>query len=131
MIRVKFLLNNEVAIIDETNVVLFNNIGKVIKENAELIPKYANGMQALPVISVLSSNNKVEVALFENDTMKRYATNEDALAVATRIQAEGKILRLLRRDGKFENTRFNQLLFIYTEGTQLQDKIKNLQVQEC
>ena len=131
MIRVKFLLNNEVAIIDETNVVLFNNIGKVIKENAELIPKYANGMQALPVISVLSSNNKVEVALFENDTMKRYATNEDALAVATRIQSEGKILRLLRRDGKFENTRFNQLLFIYTEGTQLQDKIKNLQVQEC
>ena len=86
MIRVKFLLNNEVAIIDETNVVLFNNIGKVIKENAELIPKYANGR---------------------------------------------KILRLLRRDGKFENTRFNQLLFIYTEGTQLQDKIKNLQVQEC
>ena len=131
MLRVKMLLNNELAIIDDGKVVIFNNIGKVINEDAELIPKYTNGMLNLPIISILSSNNKVEIALFENDTMKRYMTGVDAMSVAMRIQRNGRVLRLLRRDGKVDDTRYNQLLFLYQEGTPLDDKLQDLQVVEC
>lgn len=126
MVRVKMLKNNEVAVIDNGKSYVFDNRGIISKEDAGLIPQYTTGMTALPIISVLSSNNQVEIALIDNDNMTVITPKEDAMTCAMKIQMQKEIVRILRRDGVSNDTRFNQLIFIYKEGTKLQNKVKEI-----
>lgn len=129
MIRVKILKDNGIAIIENGLVNVFDKGGRLIKEDAGLIPQYTSGMTELPIISVLSSNGKVEIALFDKDDMTLCVTDEEALQVAMRIQMNGKIVRMLRRDGKVENIRFNQLILVYAEGTNLLEKLQGIRYE--
>ena len=126
MVRVKMLKNNEVAVIDNGKSYVFDNRGIISKEDAGLIPQYTTGMTALPIISVLSSNNQVEIALIDNDNMTVITPKDDAMTCAMKIQMQKEIVRILRRDGVSNDTRFNQLIFIYKEGTKLQNKVKEI-----
>jgi hypothetical protein len=130
MIRVKMLKGNEVAIIDNGKSYIFNSSGICYKEDAGLIPQYTTGMIDLPIISVLSSNGKAEIGLFSGESIRLFEPEEDAMTCAMKIQMSGKIVRMLRRDGKVENTRFNQLLLVYSEGTDLISKLDSLNVKE-
>ena len=126
MVRVKMLKNNEVAVIDNGKSYVFDNRGIISKEDAGLIPQYTTGMTALPIISVLSSNNQVEIALIDNDNMTVITPKDDAMTCAMKIQMQKEIVSILRRDGVSNDTRFNQLIFIYKEGTKLQNKVKEI-----
>ena len=132
MIRVKMLPKNEVCVIDNGKSYLFNLSGLCYKEDASLIPKYTTGMLELPIISILSSNNKVDIAVFCNNgvEMKRYITDKDAMTCAMTLQMKGGFVRMLRRDGMQDNIRFNQLLFVYKEGTSLNGLITELNARE-
>lgn len=132
MIRVKMLSHNEVCVIDNGKSYVFNQSGLCYKEDAGLIPQYTTGMLDLPIISILSANNQVEIALFEHDTIRKYVPTEDSMTCALKIQMTGRVIRMLNRNGKLDNNRFNQLLFIYAEGTNLQEKLQasKLQVKE-
>ena len=126
------LTKNEVCVIDNSKSYLFDLSGTCYKEDAGLIPKYTTGMVELPIISILSSSNKVEIALFCNNgvEMKRYTTNKQAMDCAIAVQMRGGFIRMLRRDGIQDNIRFNQLLFVYREGTDLNQFLYDLDAVE-
>ena len=126
------LPQNEVCVIDNGKSYLFNKSGVCIKEDAGLLPKYTTGMVELPIISVLSSNRIVEIAIFNNNgvEMRRFSTSLDPAICALTLQKIGGFVRILRRDGKCEDTSFNQLILVYKVGTDLMSIINNLNVQE-
>lgn len=132
MIRVKILPRNEVAIIENGKVVLFNNVGRCIQEDAGFVGKYMTGSLDLPIISLLSSNGVLDVAMFEEgQEMKRFKSSLDSMQCAMKLQMQGGFIRMLRRDGEQDGIRYNQLLFIYKENTNLEEILQCLEVKEA
>lgn len=126
MLMVKMLRDNKVCVIDDGISYLFDIGGRLIQEDAGLAG-YADGAMELPAISILSSNNHVEVCTFkEHSAPQRYSVSLDAMSCAMKVQQLGGYLRMLRRDGKSNDIRFNQLIFIYREGTNLDNIISSL-----
>ena len=117
MIRVKMLPQNKVCVLDSTGkTYIFNQAGICIEEDAGLGPAYTNNMVKLPILSILSCNNTVDIACFDGEeTMKRYSTNLDAMTVAMKLQMNGGFIRMLRRDGRQDGKAFNQLMFVYKD----------------
>lgn len=132
MIRVKMFPKNELCIIDNAKVYRFNSAGACVEEAVGLLPKYTTGMVELPIISVLASNNTVELACFcENGVeMKRYSVPCDAMECALKVQSCGGFIRMLNRSGRHNDTSFNQLIFVYKEGTCFDNIIKVLDAKE-
>ena len=76
MVRVKMMPSGEIALIDNQKVQVFDKFGVCDTNKYDaLIPRYTQGMQALPVLSVLSSrsvDDQTEIALFNvDDTMEK------------------------------------------------------------
>lgn len=123
--------DNEICIIDNGKSYLFSNIGKCIKEDVGNLSTYMTGALDLPIISILSSNGVVDIAISEcNQELKRYTTTLDSMSCAMKVQMAGNFIRLLRRDGKQDNIAFNQLLFIYKEGTNLSSILQSIDAKE-
>lgn len=130
MVRVK-IAANEVAILDNGHVYLFDSTGRCTGEDVGGISKYAGGALALPCISILSSNKHVDIALFtQDDKMSSFEVEEDSMTCAMKIQMHGGFLRMLRHDGAVdrdnEKIRFNQLIFVYRDGTDLNKLVSGL-----
>lgn len=132
MVKAKFITRNDICIIDNGRSYIFNSLGKCISEDAGLLPKYTDGVLALPILSILSSCGCVEIALFNFDgvSMRRYSTKLDSVSCAIATNSYGKFLRMLRREGRCGNKSFNQLLFVYNEDTSSDDLILKLQLEE-
>jgi hypothetical protein len=125
------MARNEVAVIDNGKVYTFNHGGRCTGEDVGNITGYMSGALDLPVISVLASNGKVDIGVSDgHDTFKRYTTDLDAMSCALGVQSKGGFLRMLRRDGKQNNIAYNQLIFIYKEGTDLSIYLTALNAQE-
>lgn len=131
MLRVKMLKNNETCIIDNGKSYVFGLNGKCKQEDAGNLSSYMTGALDLPCISILSSNGGVEIALNESDdSFRRFKCNEDAMSCAMKVQMMGSFVKMLRRDGKFEDVLFNQLIFVYPQGTNLSQFISQINKQE-
>lgn len=130
MLRVKMLTGNETCIFDDGKTYIFNRAGNCYIEDGGLLPKYTSGMLSLPIISILSSSGKVEIALFENDNMRKFSTNFDSSKCLMGICSKGGHIKMLTRSGKHEDILFNQMILVYPEGTSLSDKISGIEVME-
>lgn len=131
MLRVKMLRGNETCIIDNGKSYIFGLNGKCKQEDAGNLSSYMTGALELPCISVLSSNGGVEIALNESDSsFRRFKCNEDAMSCAMKVQMNGRFIKMLRRDGKFEDVPFNQLIFVYPQGTSLLPFISQINKEE-
>lgn len=131
MLRVKMLRGNETCIIDNGKSYIFGLNGKCKQEDAGNLSSYMTGALELPCISVLSSNGGVEIALNESDSsFRRFKCNEDAMSCAMKVQMSGRFVKMLRRDGKFEDVSFNQLIFVYPQGTSLLPFISQINKEE-
>lgn len=131
MLRVKMLRGNETCIIDNGKSYIFGLNGKCKQEDAGNLSSYMTGALELPCISVLSSNGGVEIALNESDSsFRRFKCNEDAMTCAMKVQMNGSFIKMLRRDGKFEDVPFNQLIFVYPQGTNLFQFISQINKEE-
>lgn len=131
MIRVKMLRGNETCIIDNGKSYIFGLNGKCKQEDAGNLSSYLTGALDLPCISILSSNGGVELGLNESDSsFRRFKCNEDAMTCAMKIQMNGSFVKMLRRDGKFEGVTFNQLIFVYPQGTNLSQFISQINKEE-
>ena len=131
MVCVKMLPRSECCIIDIGRAVLFSNTGKVLDENA-CLSKYMDGMIELPILSVLSSNGKTEVACFlPGSVVHKYEASYD---VVIKLQMKGGFLRMLQRGGtetlNGEKIPYNQLLLIYREGFNVLGLVQELQLKE-
>lgn len=126
MIRVKMLALSEVCIIEDLRVMVFDH-GGTFKLEEKVMPKYSDGMIELPIISVLSSGGKCEVAMFhEGGQVTKFDSTLDSMTSALALQSERGFVRMLRRDGKEQGVRFNQLIFVYPNGTDLNSKVRKI-----
>lgn len=125
MVRVKMLLGTKVCIIDNQACYVFDAGGNCIEEGSGLIPMYSNGALPLPVVSILSDGDNVEIALFVDDVMEvLFNGSMPIMNAIMRVQGCGRFLRMLNRRGKHDGVSFNQTLFVYTEGSEVVDKLK-------
>lgn len=137
MVRVRMLPNNEVCVIDNGKSYIFSSVGRCSQEDAGNLTKYMSGAMELPIISLLSSNGKLNVGVFQNDnSVKVFDSDTDSMSGAMSLQLKGGFIRLLRRDGVSikaggESVRFNQLLFVYKQGTDLMSLIRESNIQEA
>ena len=107
------LPQNQVAIIDDNRVYVFNSRNECISEEG-LSPKYTTGMQKLPVISVLIANGFTDVALFHDDVVDHVRNPKDGNVCVQSLFMNKGFIRMVQKDGKFENKiRYNQMIFIY------------------
>lgn len=125
MLRGKFLSNRGTAIIENGIVRIFDLGGRYIGID-DCMHKHLSGLQNFSYISVLSSKGGVDIALFENDTMKRYSCDSDAGQIVMSVQLNGGLLRILNKPEKDHN----QIIFLYKEGTNLISKLNGLVLKE-
>ncbi len=112
MLRVKMMPNNQVALIDDTKVLVFNAANDCIEETT-ITPKYTTGMQSLPVISVLMANNDVDVALFHDDIVEHVKNPHEGSRCAQDLFMNRQYIRMVKKDGKVDKIRYSQMIFIY------------------
>ena len=131
MIRFKVLGSNRVALVEDGVAYLFDSGGRCYEETKDgAIVKYL-GTKDLPIISILSSNRKTSIGVsFGNDTFKNYTTDKDASQCVMYLVQRAKFIRMLKRNGETEGIKFNQAIFIYQEGTNLSDILREFQVKE-
>ena len=126
MYRVKMMSDGGVALLDNNSVYLFDKLGRVVKEKEPLLPAYIQGMNTLPVLSLVFCDGKYDIAIFDGEDFKRYkpiCQPVDNIALA--VNATGQFIRMLQRKGKLVDNkgashRYNQILFIYKAGTDVE-----------
>lgn len=132
MIRVKMLPRNETCIIDNGKSYIFGLNGRCIKEDAGNLSSYMTGALDLPCISILSSNGVLDIGVSEtNKDFKRYTCDLDSMQCALKVQMYGNFIKMLRRDGKQNGIAFNQLIFVYKEGTDLSKLLLSINAKEA
>ena len=131
MIRVKMLPKNETCIIDNGKSYLFGLNGKCISEDVGNLTSYMSGALDLPLISILSCNGYLDIGVSNpGQNLKSYSCNMDAMQCAMKVQLQGGFIKMLRRDGKQDGKTFNQLIFVYKEGTNLNPILNVLDIKE-
>lgn len=129
MIRGKFLPNNELAIIEDGVVNLFDLGGK-FKGTSSDLAKYMSGALNFKYISILSTPKSFEVACFNNDKMRRFQGIGVPTDYALKIQMQGGLTRILHKTGRVDNTSYNQLIFLYPENKDIDYIINSLGLKE-
>jgi hypothetical protein len=125
------LAKNETCIIDNGKSYIFNLGGRCIKEDAGNLSGYMAGALDLPCISILSSNGVVDIGVSETGKeFKRYSSSLDAMACAMQVQKCGGFIKMLRRDGEQDGVKFNQLIFVYKEGSSLNTILSAINAKE-
>lgn len=133
MFRVKMLRNSEVAIIDGIgrSVCHFDMGGRCIKDSIPISMEYMDNMKALPIVSILASGNGFDVCAFHDTKMCRYEFTTDELSLTMQLGNTAGVVRILRRKGIHNNVRFNQTLFVFTENTQIFQKMVEMGGKLC
>ena len=130
MYRVKMLKGNETVIIDNGRSYLFGLNGVCYNEDAGLAG-YADGAVDLPIISLLTSGSNLDIGVvLPGCDLKRYRSGLDSMTCAATLQMAGGFLKMLRRSGTDDGVRYNQLLFVYRQNTDMAALLQRLQLQE-
>ena len=116
MIRVTMAPRNEVYILEDNKIVKFDSFGEVLDENVPRTPAVTNGMQNLPIFSIVSSGNAVDCAVFENDVMTRYTCSMKSSEIAMQMMSIKGFARMLKRSGMAEGVKYNQMIYVFPVG---------------
>ena len=131
IIRYKPTSDKGACIIDDSKAYLFNFSGNFVKEEPNLSPKTINGVVNLPIISIISSNGNTDILVHKvDDTDKFYNSSLSAMDCASVVSQNDGLIRILRRTSKFENCRYNQIVFIFNESTNVEAIVNSLTVKE-
>ena len=113
MIKYKTLQGNKTLIIEDGKFMLFGSNGMLEKENPPILPNYMSNLLDANMISVLMSGETMELATFLPDgTLKSYQKERNPL-IMKKFLDFGHMIRVLQRNGKEANIRYNQMIFIY------------------
>lgn len=128
MVRVKMMRGNEVAIIADGKSYLFDLGGRCVSEDAGNLVSYMDGALDLPIVSVLTSPDYYELGVVWPGVagIVRYKSSMDSLTLLGTMQMVHGFIKMLRRSGKQGDTRFNQIVFIYPEGYDLNGLLTRL-----
>lgn len=127
MIRVKMMRGNETVIIDNGKSYIFGLDGKCHTEDAGNIGGHMDGSLDLPLVSLLTSNGHLEVAVSTPGCeIKRYESTLDGMECASLLTMSGSFVKMLRRVGQHDGIRFNQIVFIYREDFDISSVLNKL-----
>lgn len=126
MVMGKSVTGGGFVTIENGKAYLFDYGGNFVKEDA--INQYSYGCNPLSIISLLTSGNNLDVAYADGENVKRISANKDADELIMLLQRTGGFIRMLNRRGKFENTRYAQVLFIYNATVDLTQTLANLKL---
>lgn len=113
MIKYKTIQGNKTVVIEDGRVMLFDSGGNLEKENCPLLPNYMNFLLEGNFISLLFSGDTLEIyTILSNGESKRYVRSRDPLIMQKFIDF-GHIIRVLQRQGKENNIRYNQIIYVY------------------
>lgn len=130
MIRVKMMRGNETVVIDNGKSYVFGLDGKCHTEDAGNIGGHMDGSLDLPLISLLTSNSHLEVAVSTpGGELKRYESTLDGMECASMLTMYGGFVKMLRRTGQQDEVRFNQIIFIYREDFDLSTVLNKLSLK--
>ena len=130
LIRFKTDRHNGVNIAENGVAYVFNSAGMFVSEEV-LTPKILDGMINLPIISIITSNSSTDIMIHDvNDTEKFYKTKASGMECATKLTSSGDFVRMLRKNGKVEKFTYNQIVFVYRDGTNLASKLSLLNLEE-
>lgn len=127
MIRFKILSGNKACIMCDGKTYIFSRTGVCEEEDAGMLSKYIDNMLNLPILSILTANGKLEIlACYTDDTTKKFTATSDMYDVIRKFEGNRSIVRVLRRVGMAEGIKYNQLIFVYREGTDLDGVINGV-----
>ena len=113
MIKYKTIQGNKTVVIEDGRVMLFDSGGTLEKENCPLLPNYMNFLLDANFISLLFSGDILEIyTILSNGETKRYVRSRDPFIMQKFIDF-GHIIRVLQRQGKENNIRYNQIIYVY------------------
>lgn len=119
-------------IIDNDRVFFFGLSGRFEEEKTDILQGCKVGALQLPCISVLSSNGVTDIGVVDSSgNFARYESSLSSIECAMKLQSLGNFLRLLRREGTQSNIPYNQLIFVYKEGTDLASYLNVVNAREC
>lgn len=131
MIRGKMLRGNCTAIIEDGKVSLFDIGGRFKEENTE-INKYMTGASCFNFISVLSSNNNVEVAVIQDDIMHKFRSSDSNIVnnIGMRIYSDFRPIKILNKSGAINGVSYVQMIFMFDTRIDILSRIKSLGMEE-
>lgn len=107
--------DNTYAVMDDDKCYIFDRMGKLVSDKNCPVDVIQH-KEPVNVISVLSAGGRYEVCLFDGDTLTRKDGNMQTIAS---LQAKKGYMHMLRRSGKHEGVRFNQIVFVYNKSVDI------------
>lgn len=115
MIKYKTLAGNKTLVIEDGRFMLFGSSGQFETDQPNILPSYMSNLLSANIVSVLLSGDVMEIATFMSDgTVKTYQKARNPLIMQKFVNF-GNLVRILQRNGKEENIRYNQIIVIYQE----------------
>lgn len=113
------------ALSDNSSTHIFDTLGWDVSSLPKQPDIHANGV-SVQAISVLSSANYVELAVFGRDGSTKYCVDARYEIVAQSIMQRGGLIRYLMKKGVFSGVRFVQSIFVYSNDVDLNTIVSNL-----
>ena len=129
LIRFKTMKDRNSCIIDDGSAFIFDSIGNFNREETNLNPRFLDGVLNLPIISILSSRNNVDVMFhFIDDSESYFTSNLSSFNCAAILTQDKDFIKILKRKDKFEGTLFNQVIYVYNQNIDINLKINKLKL---
>lgn len=125
MFLVSMQADGGVGIIEDGVVYLFDRAGHFLRE-VGLEPCYVDGAGRLPGISVLSSRDSVEIGVVTDGSFSVYTSSLSLMSIVGKLNMRHNFVRMLTRSGKQNEVSYNQMIFIYPEGTNILDILEGI-----
>lgn len=117
MIRVKNNRDGTLCIIEDGKIMSFDRAGQFKGQLSEPISKYMDGVLNLPVISILSSEGKTNIGIWNGVSFIEFDSSKRGTDCMSKLYMAKGFVKMLQMKGNFEDIRFQQIIFLYPEGT--------------
>lgn len=127
-ITVKIQKSGEILVNDNGTCHRFSNFGEYVGV-VDIGASAFSGFVRLPILSVITSSKDAELAIvYENGSNKIIDSFKikDPFDILMSLQTKGGYLKALKSKGTVESSRYNQMVFIYKTGTDLDSLVTGL-----
>lgn len=127
MVRVKFMRDGSIAIIEDGVIELFTKTGTYSGRSNEPLTKYMDGVSNLPIISLLSSERRLNIGYYDGASFNIKDTNKSLTDVMPSLARCGGFVRMLQKTDKVGDISYQQVFFLYPEGTDLTNYLEKVE----
>ena len=123
------VLRDGYAIIEDGFVYKFDKYGKLISSELPLTPEYVNGALDVDFASILSTNSRLELAIFKNNNITKYTSTVPSNIFAMSFMQFIKPICFLNRSGVYDGVNYSQGIFVVNNIVLTNELINKLQLK--